>query len=194
MMIIIADEMITLRSKKNPIDCNCLPNCDDSNFFIQAYVRICRVSVLRDRSITCCSCCSRCSDRVSGFLAPIFSGVWRIIPKCSWTGTLYSGCRMYSVRCCNNFTIHFNLFFDSIHFQCTLVDWEGSFSGAVWSHLQSSCSFSPGDYLNNLHVLLVNVVRPELYIIHLNNRSNQSTISIEKVRWPMQDSKKVSSS
>ncbi|XP_050087150.1 sodium channel protein Nach [Anopheles aquasalis] len=32
-----ADEMITLRSKGVDIECGCLPNCDDSNFFIQAH-------------------------------------------------------------------------------------------------------------------------------------------------------------
>ncbi|XP_058119454.1 uncharacterized protein LOC131284777 [Anopheles ziemanni] len=32
-----SDEMITIRTKKKVIDCNCLPNCDDSNFFIQAH-------------------------------------------------------------------------------------------------------------------------------------------------------------
>ncbi|XP_053678217.1 uncharacterized protein LOC128728576 [Anopheles nili] len=32
-----SEEMITLRSKRSTIECNCVPNCDDSNFFVQAY-------------------------------------------------------------------------------------------------------------------------------------------------------------
>lgn len=35
---LILDELISLKSDLMKIDCSCLANCDDSNFFVQAYV------------------------------------------------------------------------------------------------------------------------------------------------------------
>ncbi|TMW49502.1 hypothetical protein DOY81_005421, partial [Sarcophaga bullata] len=33
----IKNEMISLKSDRYKIDCKCLANCDDSNFFVQSY-------------------------------------------------------------------------------------------------------------------------------------------------------------
>lgn len=35
-----SDELISLKSKRMKIDCGCLSNCDDSTFFVKAYVSI----------------------------------------------------------------------------------------------------------------------------------------------------------
>lgn len=39
-LISFPDELITLKSNKMKINCNCLANCDDSNFFVQDSVNM----------------------------------------------------------------------------------------------------------------------------------------------------------
>lgn len=36
----ISDEIVSLKSSKKKIECDCMPNCDNSNFFIQSIVSI----------------------------------------------------------------------------------------------------------------------------------------------------------
>lgn len=36
---LIADEIVPLKSEKRKIDCECMPNCDNSNYFVQSVVR-----------------------------------------------------------------------------------------------------------------------------------------------------------
>jgi len=77
----IKEEIISLKSNNFEIKCNCLANCDDSNFFVQTYVsqRIGNYQI--KNGIISCFLFSRIQEY--GFWAQIYNGALMITRKCN---------------------------------------------------------------------------------------------------------------
>lgn len=94
-----SDELISLQSKTRHIDCNCLVNCDDHNFFVKAYVssshllgdviilQLLAISFQFNELNNVLLCIlKRFRDRELGSWARIFNGELVNIRKCNWNG------------------------------------------------------------------------------------------------------------
>lgn len=125
--IFLADEIVALQSSKRKIECDCMPNCDNTNFFVQSIVSLIKIQsqLMTFNYILTLSLVIVASDLEFGFWERISSGALSIIQSFNWNVNFCLESLMCSVWQWNYVrTSSFSVFFSHEQFtSVALVDY-----------------------------------------------------------------------